>query len=93
MLCESREELGYLRGTLPFRKDHFRHSGTQGAMMIQFGEAQVFEWHMAQALYCFIGRKLAPAHLLEKFANGVSVQRKHSAISSQHSADANELLD
>ena len=62
-------------------------------MMIQFGEAQVLEWHMAQALHCFIGRELTPANLFEKFADGVSVQRKHSAISSQHSADANELLD
>jgi len=62
-------------------------------MMIQLGESQVFEWHMPQALHRFIGRELAPADLLEKFANGISVQRKHSAISSQHSADANELLD
>ena len=93
MFCESREKLGHLRGTFPFRKYHFRHSGTQRAMMIELGESQVFEWHVPQALHRFIGRKLALAHLFEKFADGVSVQRKHSAISSQQSANGSELLD
>ena len=62
-------------------------------MMIQLGEAQVLEWHVAQALHRFIGRELPPANLLEKFANGVSVQEKHSVISIQHSAEAGEGLD
>ena len=62
-------------------------------MMIQLGEAKILEWHMAQALHCFIGRELARADLFEKFADGGSVQKKHSAISDQHSANASELLD
>src|SRR2546422_8141149 len=90
---EARENLGHVRGTLPFCEYHFRHSCTQRSMMIQLGESQVFEWHMPQALHRFIGRELAAANLFEKFANGISVQKKHSAFSSQHSANANKLLD
>ena len=93
MFGESREKLRHLRGTLPFGKYHFRHSCTQCAMMIELGESQVFEWHVPQALHRFIGRELAAANLFEKFANGISVQKKHSAFSSQHSANANKLLD
>jgi hypothetical protein len=42
-------------------------------MVVQVGEAQIFEGKVAQAVNCGVGRKLAPSHLVEEFADGVSV--------------------
>src|SRR5271169_615747 len=50
-------------------------------MMIDFGEAEVFEWEMPQARDGVVGRELALAHLLEKLADGFGVQE---ALSSRH---------
>ena len=54
-------------------------------MVIELGESQIFEWKMANALDSLIGRKLAPADLLEKFADGIGVQgsTQRSVISIQ----------
>ena len=44
-------------------------------MVIHLGESEIFEWQMANALHRFVGRKLASAYLLEKFADGFGVQK------------------
>ncbi len=63
----------HLRGSLAFSKDNFGHAGAQGAMMVDLGEAEVFERQMAQARDRVIGRELALAHLLEELADGFGV--------------------
>jgi hypothetical protein len=45
-------------------------------MVIDFGEAEVFEWEMAQAIHCFVGSERSFAYLLEQLANGFGVQGK-----------------
>jgi hypothetical protein len=47
-------------------------------MMIDFREAEIFEGHVAQTRDRVVGRELAFAYLVEKFADGFSV---HSALS------------
>ena len=72
-------------GVFPWPEDHFGHSVAQRAMVIHLGESQIFEWKMAQAVDRVVGRKLAPADLLEKFADGFGVQEstQPSALSIQ----------
>ena len=70
-------------------EDHFRHSVTQGAMVIHFGESEIFKREMPQAIDCVIRRKFSRAHLLEKFADGIGVQ----GSTQRRSAFANASLD
>ena len=42
-------------------------------MMIDFGEAEVFKGQMSKAIDGAVGRKFAPADLLEKFADGFGI--------------------
>ncbi len=42
-------------------------------MMVDLGESQVFKRQMAKTINGGVGRKFAPAHLLEKFADGFGV--------------------
>ena len=72
-----------LRRGLAFSEDDFRHASAQGAVMIDFGEAEIFEGQMAQAGDGIVGREFALADLLEKLADGFGVQ-----ASTQHSASA-----
>ena len=58
--------------------------------MIDFGEAEIFERHMAQASDGFVGCELALADLLEKLADGFGVQE---ALSIQRSAFSRRGLD
>ena len=75
----------HLRRSLPLAKDHLGHAAAQGAMVIQLGESEIFEWQMANAFHGFIGGKFAQAYLLEEFADGFGVQSSSqpSAISIQ----------
>src|SRR5258708_11295901 len=45
------------RSSLAARKDHLRHSGAQLSMMVDFGEAQVFERKMPQARNRIVGSR------------------------------------
>ena len=56
-------------------------------MVIYLGEIQVFKRKMAQALDSIVRREFPLAYLLEKFANGFGVQKKHSAFSIQANLD------
>ena len=47
-------------------------------MVVQIGEPQILERKMPQAVDGGVGRKLAPADLVEEFADGVGVQGKLS---------------
>ena len=54
--------------------------------MIHFGEAEIFEWQVTQAVNGVVWAKLAAAHLVEKLANGFRVHGEHSAVSARHPA-------
>ena len=47
--------------------------------MIDFGEAEIFEGQMAQAIDGVVGREFALADLLEKFADGFGVHESQIA--------------
>jgi len=49
-------------------EDDFRHTVTQGAVVIDLGEAQVFEGEMAHADECRIGVNRALANIVEEFS-------------------------
>ena len=74
MLRQPGEDGRHLRRSLSLPENHFRHPIAQRAMVIHLGESQVLEWQMPQAFNSLIGRKPAPADLLEKFADGIGVQ-------------------
>jgi len=53
--------------------------------MVYFRKAQILEGEVPEPLDRIIRREFARSHLLEKFANGFSVQRGHSTVSTQQS--------
>src|SRR5271169_5208853 len=61
MLGQAGENSRDLYRSLAFTEDDLGHAGTQSAMMIDFGEAEVFEWEMPQARDGVVGRELALA--------------------------------
>jgi hypothetical protein len=72
---EPGEDSRDLRRRLAFTEDDLRHTRAQGAMMIDFGEAEILEGQMAQASDRSVGREFAFADLLEKLADRFGVQR------------------
>jgi len=73
ILGQPRENLGDLRWSLPFSENHFGHAGAEAAMVIDLGEAEIFERQMAQAIDSIVRLEFAAADLLEKFADGFGV--------------------
>jgi hypothetical protein len=59
------EDLGDLSGRFSFAKNHFGHALAEGAMVIDLGESEVFEWEMAETLHRLVGRELSGAYFLE----------------------------
>ena len=86
---QAREDFCDLRRSLTFSEDDLRHADAQGAVMIDFSEAQIFERKMPEASDRIVGLELALAHLLEKLADGFGVHAafsiRHSAFDTQHS--------
>ncbi len=76
MLGQPSEDLCHLCRSLPLPENHFGHARAQRAMMVDLGESQVFKGQMAKTINGGVGRKFAPAHLLEKFADGLGVHRR-----------------
>lgn len=70
---ESREDFGYLSGGFALTEDDFGHSVAQGAVMIEFGEAQVFKRKMAEASKGFVGGELLGSYFLEELAKNRGV--------------------
>jgi hypothetical protein len=68
------ENTGYLRRRFSLAEYDLRHSDSQSSMMIHFGEAQVLEGKVAQALNGIIRRNLSGSYLLQKFADGFRIQ-------------------
>src|SRR5258706_5160950 len=64
MLRQARENLRHLQRSLALSEDHFGHARAQGAMMVDFGETQIFERQMTQAVDRLVAWELAPAPLL-----------------------------
>src|SRR6476646_5603796 len=60
-------------------------------MVIHLGESKVLEGEMPQTLDSLVGRKLALADLLEKFADGIGVQEALSRQPSPLSQRASRL--
>ena len=56
----------HLLRSLPFGKNHLRHSMAQGAVMIDFGEAQILEGHVPKPAHRMLDIHLSTAHLFEK---------------------------
>jgi hypothetical protein len=77
------EDSGDLCGCLAFSEDDFGHASAQGAVMIDFREAEVLKGQVAQAVYRVVRRKFARADLCEEFADRFGVQE---ALSARHSA-------
>jgi hypothetical protein len=80
---EARENFCHLRRQLAFSENNLRHAGTQSAMMVDLGEANILEGQMPQASHRLVRRQFAFADLVEKFADGFSV---HKARRGRHSA-------
>ena len=55
--------------------------------MIDFGKSQVFEGEMTQAVHGVVGGNYAPAHLVEKFADGFGVHSLTLGFSIQNCAE------
>ena len=64
-------------------ENHLRHSGPQRAVMVHFGKSQVFKGKMPEPVDGIVSREFARSYPLEKFANGLGVHEKQSALSIQ----------
>jgi hypothetical protein len=65
MISQSPEDLRDLCRGLPLPKNYLGHSVPQGAMVIDLGESQIFEWQMPQPLHRFVRLQLSLANFLE----------------------------
>ena len=65
---EAGEDLRDLRGCFSLAEDDLRHSVAQRPMMVEFGEAQVFEGQMAKARESFVGGELTGADISKQLA-------------------------
>jgi hypothetical protein len=74
-----------LRRRLAFSEDDLGHAISQGTVMVDFCEAEIFKGQMAETGDGIVGRDFAFAYLLEKLADGFGVQdgTQHSAVSIQ----------
>jgi len=71
--CQALEDVGDLAWGFALGEDHLGHALAQGAMVIEFGETQILEGEMAQALDGFIGRHALFSYLLEELAEGWTI--------------------
>jgi hypothetical protein len=69
------EDSGYLGWRFAWGEDYLGHALTQGAMVIELGETQVFEGHVAEAFHGLVGRELALPNLIEQFLKRLGVHR------------------
>jgi len=65
----SAHDVGDMRRRLPLPENHFGIALAQGAVMVHFGDTDVFEGHMFQALDTGFGREFAFAHGFQKLQN------------------------
>jgi hypothetical protein len=65
-----------------FAENDLGHTDAQSAVVIDFGEAEIFKRQMAQAGDGIVGREFAFADLLEKLADRFGVH-ENSAASDQ----------
>ncbi len=75
MLRQLGKDRGNLGRRFSFAEDDLRHSGAQGAMMVDLGKAQILKWQMPQASDCVIGRELAASYIAKQFVERFRVQR------------------
>jgi hypothetical protein len=70
---QAAEDAGYLGWRFAWGEDHLGHALAQGAMVVEFGETQVLEGQVAEALYRLVGGESAPANLIEQFFQRLGV--------------------
>ena len=73
MLQQALRDGGHLLRCLALGEDHFRHAMAKGAMVVHFGETQVFKRHVPQASHGRIDIYRAGAHLFEEGAQLVLI--------------------
>jgi hypothetical protein len=67
---QAAEDFRDLPRRLSLAEDHLRHALAEGAMVVDFGKAEVLKGQVAQALDGFIGRQFPLSHLLKQLAQG-----------------------
>src|SRR5690348_13261787 len=87
MESEFLEDARNLGWCFALRQNDFRRTHSQRAMVVYFGEPQVFERQMFEPFDSIIWREFAGTHLFEKFANGFRVHDS-SVVSTQVSIGA-----
>jgi hypothetical protein len=75
VLRQPAENFGEMSRILSRTKDHFRHADAQRAMVIEVGEAKIFEGEMTHFFDSLVGRELATAYVFEELFEGFSVHR------------------
>ena len=70
---ESGEDFGDLGGRFAFAEDNFGHALAKGAMVVELGEAEVFERKMTETLNSLVGRELFGPDFMEQLSEGVRV--------------------
>lgn len=68
--CETQEDFGHLRGRLAGGEDDFRHTGAQGAMVVEAGEAEVLKRKGGQPLSDGFGGGFTSFELTQELENG-----------------------
>jgi len=70
---ETVEDAGYLRGCFALSEDDFGHADTKSTMVVNLGEAKIFEGKMTEAGDGFVRGKLLGPDLREKSVEGSGV--------------------
>jgi hypothetical protein len=70
----------YLRGGLASSENHLRHSGAEGAVMIDLGEAEIFKRKIAEAVKGFADGGAALAYFVEQCFNAMAIHQRPSLI-------------
>src|SRR5580692_5508728 len=73
VLRQPAENFGEMGGILSRAKDHLRHADAQRAMVIDVGEAEIFEGEMAEFLDGLVGGDFAAAYVVEELFEGFCV--------------------
>ena len=80
MLGEAGEDSGDLAGSFAQGEDHFGNALAQGAMVVDFGKAEVLERHVAQSLNGCVGGDSLLSDFVEEFAKSLGVHNRQMSL-------------
>ena len=80
-LYHAHKNLRHLPGGLARGKNHLWHPSAQRAVMIDFSEAQVFEWQILQPVNRIINLQAALAYIVQQRFNVCAVHQSFSFVS------------